>query len=113
GVGDAELNSAPGHLTGSAIPGEPGNSVLSAHRDRHFHGLDRLLPGDTLTTESALGRITWIVETRRVVGQRSPALFATTSPVLTLTTCWPVRYFGPAPDRLIVTAKPLRVERTA
>jgi len=27
--------------------------------------------------------------------------------VLTLTTCWPIRYFGTAPDRLILTALPV------
>ncbi len=42
GVGDEELNAEPGHLPGTAFPGEPGNSVVSAHRDRHFNHLDAL-----------------------------------------------------------------------
>ena len=36
GVDGNSLNAGPGHLTGSAFPGERGNSVISAHRDRHF-----------------------------------------------------------------------------
>jgi sortase (surface protein transpeptidase) len=42
-----------------------------------------------------------------VLGRDAPALFQTTQPTLTLTTCWPVRYFGSAPDRLILTARPI------
>jgi sortase (surface protein transpeptidase) len=34
-------------------------------------------------------------------------LVAAEAPTLTLTTCWPIRYLGPAPDRLIITAEPV------
>ena len=105
GVEDQQLHAGPGHLPGSALPGEPGNAVISAHRDRHFHGLDRLTLGDTIITESQSHRVTWVVIARRVVGRGEPALFATLEPTLTLTTCWPVRYIGPAPDRLLLSAK--------
>src|SRR4051812_6920409 len=40
GVDDDALNAGPGHFPGSAFPGEPGNAVISAHRDRHFSKLD-------------------------------------------------------------------------
>lgn len=107
GVRDAQLNAGPGHLPGSALPGEPGNSVISAHRDRHFHGLDRVELGDTVVTETQTHRVTWVVIARRVVGRAEPALFATDEATLTLTTCWPVRYVGPAPDRLLLSAIPV------
>ena len=107
GVGDDELNAGPGHLPGSAFPGERGNSVISAHRDRHFSHFDQLQTGDTITTESGTIRQTWVVVSKRVVDKDSPALFRTTDPTLTLTTCWPIRYLGPAPERLIVTARPI------
>ncbi len=104
-MGDAELNAGPGHLPGSAIPGDVGNAVISAHRDRHFSTLGDLHIGDTVYTETAWGRSTWIVTKRRVVGAGKPALFSSDEPVLTLTTCWPIRYFGTAPDRLILEAR--------
>ena len=107
GVGDEELNAGPGHLPGSAFPGERGNSVISAHRDRHFSRFDQLQSGDTITTESGTIRQTWIVVSKRVVDKDAPALFRADGPTLTLTTCWPIRYLGPAPERLIVTAKPV------
>lgn len=107
GVDGEDLNAGPGHLPGSAFPGENGNAVISAHRDRHFDRLDEVQVGDTIRTESGQFATRWIVIGRRVVGRAQPALFTTHEPTLTLTTCWPIRYLGPAPDRLIVTARPL------
>ena len=107
GVGDDELDAGPGHLPGSASPGEPGNAVISAHRDRHFHSLGRVVIGDTVITETRTARTTWVIVGRRVVGRYQPSLFPSAEPELTLTTCWPIRYIGPAPDRLILTAKPI------
>lgn len=108
GVGAEQLNAAPGHLPGSPLPGDSGNAVISAHRDRHFHSLNDLALGDTVITETLYGRHTWVVVSRHVVRRQDPALFPTATPTLTLTTCWPIRYIGPAPDRLIVTAVPVR-----
>lgn len=107
GVGDDELDAAPGHLPGSVLPGMRGNAVISAHRDRHFDHLDELQLGDTIRTETSQSRDLWVVVSRRVVERHAPALFQAKEPLLTLTTCWPVRYFGSAPDRLIVSARPV------
>lgn len=113
GVAPAELDAAPGHLPGSAFPGDPGNAVISAHRDRHFHRMDQLQVGDTILTESGQQTARWVVAKRTIVDRDSPALFATAQPTLTLTTCWPIRYFGPAPQRLLITARPITAARTA
>ena len=104
GVDDETLNAGPGHLPGSVLPGEAGNAVISAHRDRHFRPLGRIAVGDTIDVETLRGRSRWIVVSRRVVRAGVPALFETETPTLTLTTCWPVRYLGTAPDRLLVQA---------
>jgi sortase A len=107
GVDGDDLNAGPGHVPGSALPGERGNSIVSAHRDRHFSHFDALAVGDTVLTESRAGRTTWVVVSQRVVDKDEPALFRTSDATLTLTTCWPIRYLGSAPSRLIVTAKPV------
>ena len=109
GVGDAELRAGPGHLPGTPLPGAAGNAVLSAHRDRHFRRLDEVAVGDTVFTDPGAGSDVqrWIVAERRVVDAEAPAIFRSDEPRLTLTTCWPVRYFGPAPERLLLTARPL------
>lgn len=105
GVDENSLNAGPGHVPGSAFPGERGNSVISAHRDRHFARLGDLRVGDTVVTESGARSDKWVVVSKRVIGAHDPALFRTSDATLTLTTCWPIRYFGTAPQRLLVTAK--------
>jgi sortase A len=104
GVEERELVAGPGHLPGSAFPGERGNAIVSAHRDRHFRTLDELAIGDTIVTQTRHDRVVWRVSERRVVNAGAPVLRSTNDARLTLTTCWPVRYLGPAPDRLIITA---------
>ena len=106
GVEERQLVAGPGHLPGSVLPGAEGNSIISAHRDRHFRSLDELAIGDTIVTQTRQHRVVWIVSGRRVVTAAAPVLRETPEPTLTLTTCWPVRFLGPAPDRLIITAVP-------
>ena len=107
GVGEKQLNAGPGHLPGTPLPGFRGNAVISAHRDRHFRDLDEVKVGDVVETQSRFATVKWVVKQIRVVGSGAPALFSSDEPVLTLTTCWPVRYLGSAPDRLLITAVPL------
>ena len=107
GVDEESLDAGPGHMPSTPLPGAPGNAVLSAHRDRHFHPLGDIAAGDTIVTETDAGRATWVVTGRRVVDKDARVLKQGATPELTLTTCWPIRWLGPAPDRLIVTAKPV------
>lgn len=104
GVEERQLVAGPGHLPGSALPGEDGNAIISAHRDRHFRALDEVQIGDTIVTQTRQHRVLWRVAERRVVTAAAPVLRSSSEARLTLTTCWPVRYLGPAPDRLIITA---------
>jgi len=107
GVDGDALNAGPGHLPGTVMPGLRGNAVVSAHRDRHFNHFDLLNVGDTVLTDSRAGRMKWVIVSQRIVDKDRPALFATSDTTLTLTTCWPIRFLGSAPSRLIVTAKPI------
>ena len=113
GVEESQLVAGPGHLPGSPHPGDRGNSIISAHRDRHFRKLDELAVGDTIVTQTRHERVVWQVVNRRVVTASAPVLRSTPHAQLTLTTCWPVRFLGPAPDRLIITAVPANGTRTA
>lgn len=113
GVDDFALNAGPGHLPGSAFPGERGNSIISAHRDRHFSRLGDIQLGDTIVTESGTHSTKWVVLSKRVIDADAPALYHTTDATLTLTTCWPIRYIGTAPERLLVVAKPVEPPKTA
>jgi sortase A len=107
GIDDDAMNGGPGHYPGSPLPGGAGNSIISAHRDRHFRDLGRLAVGDTIVTESGNTATRWVIVKRTVLDKDQPALFPSRSATLTLTTCWPIRYFGTAPDRLILAARPI------
>src|SRR5262249_9391562 len=109
--GSDALDAGPGHVSGSAFPGERGNSVISGERDRHFSHLDAVSAGDTLYTESGVARDTWIVISKRIVRRAHAVPPRASDPPLALTTSWPIRIGGPAPERLIVTAA--RVSRPA
>ena len=109
GLSDRDLWAGPGHMPGTVFPGGTGNSVISAHRDRHFHRLDDVRVGDLVETQTAQLHVMWRVTKRQVVTKDAKVIFESDEPRLTLTTCWPTRYIGPAPDRLILTAVPVSV----
>lgn len=91
GANARTLAFGPGHLEGSAIPGDNGHAVLSAHRDTHFRFLRRLALGDPLVVVQPSGRrAAYRVTDLRIVDQRDLALpKETPRPQLTLVTCYP------------------------
>ncbi len=116
GASGRTLAFAPGHLDGSARPGEDGNVVLAGHRDTHFRALDRLAPGDEVVLEfPAAGaaasdpavRRRYRVAAARVADKSRTDLLADTAvPTLTLVTCWPFDAVVPGgPLRYVVSAR--------
>lgn len=94
-----------GHFIQSVLPGEQDNSVLSGHRDTVFREIGDLLIGDLLIVETSAGIFTYEVTGTRIVDKDDQTVIVPTDhAVLTLTTCYPFRYVGPAPDRYIVSA---------
>ena len=55
GTSGRVLAFGPGHVSGSAHPGEAGNVVISGHRDTHFRWLAALRAGDELTLQTHQG----------------------------------------------------------
>ena len=97
----------PGHHDGSAMPGERGNAVLSAHRDTHFRFLHEVAVGDTLIVEMPLGqRFHYRVREIAVADQRDLRLPSDPpEPTLTLVTCYPFDAIEPGgPLRYVVVA---------
>ena len=110
GLNDRDLWAGPGHMPGTVFPGENGNAVISAHRDRHFHRLDDVRLGDMIETQTLTMSVMWRVKERRIVDKDEKVIFESPSPRLTLTTCWPTRYIGAAPDRLLLIAEPVSMK---
>jgi sortase A len=97
----------PGHHDGSAMPGQAGNAVFSAHRDTHFRFLRALEVGDALVVEMPAGqRFHYRVREMRIADQRDLRLpRLPPEPTLTLVTCYPFDAFeSGGPLRYIVVA---------
>ncbi len=112
--GDAAdiLQRAVGHLSGTALPGESGNVVLAGHRDTFFRPLNRIRMGDTITVRTARGDFEYLVESTAVVSPDAiDVLRPTGGRTLTLITCFPFRFVGPAPNRFIVRAREIDPNR--
>lgn len=106
GTGRAELKKGAGHDEGSAAIGSSGNSVLAGHRDTVFRSLGELEKQDLIELETADGKFTYEVTGSRIVdGQTRGAIKQSDDPALTLITCYPFSYIGPAPDRYLLSAK--------
>ena len=91
GASGRTLAFGPGHLDGSAQPGDPGNAVITAHRDTHFRFLKDVQTGDELIVERAdRSKRHFRIRTSYVADMRSLKLPRDTAvPTLTLVTCYP------------------------
>lgn len=107
GTDEWTLDRAVGHIEGTALPEESGNVGLAGHRDGFFRALKDIAAGDVL--ELALpGRVRrYRVDTVSIVQQEDVDVLAETPGAarLTLVTCYPFYFVGPAPERFIVHAR--------
>jgi len=102
----ANLQRAVGHLSKSALPGEWGNVALAGHRDTFFHQLRDIRLGDEIRFKTAERSFEYKVESIEVVAPTDiGVLEPSTGHDLTLLTCFPFHYVGPAPKRFIVRAR--------
>ena len=108
GASGRTLAFGPGHLSGSANPGDPGNSVITAHRDTHFRFLQRVAAGDTLVVEGRDGARRHFHVLRAYVADYRALNIPrdTLQPTLTLVTCYPFDAVNPGgPLRYVVVAE--------
>lgn len=107
GVTADVLKKGPGHMPGTALPGQPGNAVISGHRTtygRPFFDLDQLRVGDRIEVETAIGTHVYQLEEDWFLVKPTD-VWVTDDKAggwLTLTTCHPK--FS-ARERLIVSAR--------
>ena len=106
GVDARTLRHAVGHLPGSAFPGEPGNVVLAGHRDGLFRPLREVRDGDHLRLTTTDGTFDYRVTSVEVVEPERTEVIdpAPGRQQVTLVTCYPFYYVGPAPQRYVVKA---------
>lgn len=106
GTSKASLLRAPGHLEDTAEPGSEGNSVVAGHRDTFFRRLNELERGDDILLTRGREQLHFVVTRKFVVDPKDVSVTRPSSDTrLTLVTCYPTYYVGPAPQRLIVVAE--------
>ena len=106
GADHEALRFAPGHVRGTALPGEGGNVAVAAHRDTFFRPLRFVRSDDEIDMVTPRGRYRYkVVSTRIVAPDDVRVLYPTGSETLTLITCYPFYFVGAAPKRFIVRAE--------
>jgi sortase A len=106
GADKSELRMGPGHLIQTALPGSRGNCVIAGHRDTQFRVLQKVKIGEDISVEIEGRTFVYRVTDRHVVSPTDThPLKATATSSLTLVTCYPFYYVGPAPKRFVIRAE--------
>jgi sortase A len=99
------LRRAVGHIPRTALPGNQGNVAIAGHRDTFFRGLRNIQKDDEITLTTLNGTDRYRVDSTQVVEPEDVwVLNHSDESILTLVTCYPFFFVGPAPQRFIVRA---------
>jgi len=120
GANARNLAFAPTHLSASALPAKPGNSIIVGHRDTQFSALKSLQVGDVIMATNLTQQQTYQISSIRIADQtqlkfmqfsedepeNSPATpLSEAVPSLTLVTCYPFDSVLPNPTlRYVIRA---------
>jgi sortase A len=106
GIKPRTLRLAVGHIPGTAFPDESGNVGIAGHRDTFFRELGKIRRDDIIIVSTLGGSSEYSVDWTRVAKPKDiNVLDISSQPVLTLVTCYPFYYAGPAPERFVVRAR--------
>ena len=106
GTDETTLRRAGGHIRGTALPGQPGNVGIAGHRDTLFRPLRNIRQDDVIMLTTLQGEYRYRVVTTEIVSPSDVSVLSSDDhEVLTLVTCYPFYFVGPAPGRFIVRAK--------
>ncbi len=106
GTSRSALLAGPGHMEDTAFPGDAGNSIIAGHRDTFFRRLGELNLGDQIVVQRHGQQFRYNVVAKTIVDADDSEVLSNSAPgLLTLITCYPIHYIGPAPRRLVIEAK--------
>jgi sortase A len=108
GAGERDLELAVGHIPGTSLPGEAGNAGIAGHRDTFFRPLRFIRKNDDISVTTSSGEYRYrVVSTEIVKPDDVRVLYPSKTEMLTLVTCYPFNFVGPAPRRFIIRAERL------
>jgi LPXTG-site transpeptidase (sortase) family protein len=104
GSDDRVLSGGPGHLVGSAYPGEPDNVVISNHNTYSMQ-FSKLKAGDQIILETGYGKFIYRVTNFSTIDAKDRSVTRHTGKAtLTFTTCWPLWAGAFASQRYVISA---------
>jgi sortase A len=105
GTSSRMLRRGVGHIEGTPLPGQAGNIGIAGHRDTFFRELKDVRRDDEIEFQTAAGLFRYQVDWVKVVApDDTSVLTPSTEATLTLVTCYPFYFVGPAPSRFVVRA---------
>ena len=109
GDDEAILKRGAGHVPHTALPGQPGNVCIAAHRDKFFRALRFIKPRDEIVLDTGQGKMRFVVTSTSIVKPSDvQVLLPAPNRDLTLVTCYPFYYVGHAPKRFVVFCRAQR-----
>lgn len=114
GTDEDELEKGVGHYKGTAYPSQNDQIVLSGHRDTVFRRMGELEIGDIFIIHLPYGSFKYEIRKTKIVNADDRTVIKSTAPneELIVTTCYPFSYIGNAPERYILTAYPVKAEKS-
>jgi sortase A len=107
------LSFGPAHISVSSRPGSNGNIAIAGHRDSFFKNLRFVERGEVIELESMSSVQYFIVTDIQITDPENTRWAENTQDnVITLITCYPFDYDGPAPKRYVVRGKLIKKRET-
>jgi sortase A len=108
---NTSLSFGPAHISVSARPGSNGNIAIAGHRDSFFRNLALVKRGDVIELES-LNTVHYFEVSDMEIADPEDTHWVehTDDNLITLVTCYPFDYIGPAPKRYIVRGMLMKTE---
>jgi sortase A len=105
GTDEVTLNRGVGRIAGTSLPGQGGNIGIAGHRDGFFRRLKNIRTGDAIELVTMSGTDVFVVGRIRITDPTDVSVLRPRAKhSLTLVTCYPFYFVGPAPSRYIVEA---------
>ena len=108
GTDEEMLKKGVGHYRSSAFPLDDEQILLSGHRDTVFRNFGKLAVGDRFIVNLPYGTFEYEIKSTDIVDKDDTTVIRSMgTEVLVVTTCYPFRYVGNAPERYILYAYPV------
>ncbi|KKO52840.1 class D sortase [Paenibacillus sp. DMB20] len=108
GTDEEMLKKGVGHYSTTAFPMDNEQILLSGHRETVFRNFDKLALGDRFVVKLPYGTFEYEIKSTDIVDKNDTSVIRSMgTEALVVSTCYPFRYVGDAPERYILYAYPV------